>query len=87
MSKKHPALWLTGLLIAGFLTMLIVWKRTASTIPPGRTAPIYFTSMGSLGIRPVYHRLYDFGTVPAFCALGRKRRAEEIKDGHIVGHK
>ena len=48
---------------------------------------IYFTSMGSLGIRPVYHHLYDFGTVPAFCAFGRKRRAEEIKDGQIVERK
>lgn len=48
---------------------------------------IYFTSMGSLGIRPVYHHLYDFGTVPAFCAFGRKRRAEEVKDGQIVEHK
>ena len=48
---------------------------------------IYFTSMGSLGIKPVYHHLYDFGTVPAFCAFGRKRRAEEIKDGQIVERK
>ncbi len=48
---------------------------------------IYFTSMGSLGIRPVYHHLYDFGTVPAFCAFGRKRRAEEIKNGEIVDRK
>ena len=48
---------------------------------------IYFTSMGSLGINPVYHHLYDFGTVPAFCAFGRKRRAEEIKDGEIVERK
>lgn len=48
---------------------------------------IYFTSMGSLGIKPVYHHLYDFGTVPAFCAFGRKRRAEEIKNGEIVERK
>ncbi len=48
---------------------------------------VYFTSMGSLGIRPVYHHLYDFGTVPVFCAFGRKRRAEEIKDGQIVERK
>lgn len=48
---------------------------------------IFFTSMGSLGIKPVYHHLYDFGTVPAFCAFGRKRRAEEIKDGQIVERK
>lgn len=48
---------------------------------------VYFTSMGSLGIKPVYHHLYDFGTVPAFCAFGRKRRVEEIKDGEIVERK
>ena len=48
---------------------------------------IYFTNVGSLGIKPVHHHLYDFGTVPAFCAFGRKRRAEEIKDGQIVERK
>lgn len=48
---------------------------------------VYFTSMGSLGIKPVYHHLYDFGTVPAFCAFGRKRRAEEIANGEIVERK
>ena len=50
-------------------------------------ASVYFTSMGSLGIRPVYHHLYDFGTVPAFCAFGGKRRAEELKDGEAVERK
>jgi len=48
---------------------------------------VYFTSMGSLGVKPVYHHLYDFGTVPAFCAFGRKRHAEEIKDGEIIERK
>ncbi len=48
---------------------------------------VYFTNVGSLGIKPVYHHLYDFGTVPVFCAFGRKRRAEEIKNGEIVDRK
>jgi hypothetical protein len=47
----------------------------------------YFTSMGSLGIRPVYHHLYNFGTIPLFVAFGRKRRSEEICDGEIVERK
>ena len=47
----------------------------------------YFTSMGSLGIRPVYHHLYDFGTIPVFCAFGRKRRAEEVVNGEIEERK
>lgn len=48
---------------------------------------VYFTSMGSLGIKPVYHHLYDFGTIPVFCAFGRKRRGQEIVGGEIVERK
>ena len=47
----------------------------------------YFTSMASLGIRPVYHHLYDFGTIPAFCAFGKKRRVTEIVDGKTVSRR
>lgn len=38
----------------------------------------FVTSMGSLGIPPIYHHLYDFGTCPAFCSFGTKRRAYEM---------
>ncbi len=47
----------------------------------------YFTSMGSLGIRPVYHHLYDFGTIPVFCAFGKKRLETEIVNGEKVSRK
>lgn len=49
---------------------------------------VYFTSMGSLGIPPVYHHLYDFGNLPIFCAFGCKRKAlEATEDGSIVQRK
>jgi len=35
------------------------------------------TDLGSLGIRPVHHHLYDFGNVPFFVAFGTKRKAGE----------
>ena len=38
----------------------------------------FITSMGSLGIPPIYHHLYDFGTCPVFFAFGAKRRAYEL---------
>jgi len=38
----------------------------------------FITSMGSLGIPPIYHHLYDFGTCPVFFAFGAKRRAYEV---------
>lgn len=49
---------------------------------------IFFTSMGSLGIRPIYHHLYNFGNLPLFCAFGCKRRAAEMQeDGTVIQKK
>ena len=49
---------------------------------------VFFTSMGSLGIPPIYHHLYDFGNLPVFGAFGCKRRALEVQeDGTVVQRK
>jgi len=49
---------------------------------------LFFTSMGSLGIPPIYHHLYDFGNLPVFGAFGMKRRANEVlDDGTVVQRK
>ncbi len=49
---------------------------------------LFFTSMGSLGIPPIYHHLYDFGNLPAFGAFGMKRRTFELQeDGSVVQRK
>ena len=46
------------------------------------------TDLGSLGIGPVYHHIYDFGTLPVFIAFGAKRKAVELdNDGNIVHRK
>jgi hypothetical protein len=47
-------------------------------------ASYFITSMGSLGIPPIYHHLYDFGTCPIFFTFGTKRRAYELdSDGNV----
>ena len=49
---------------------------------------VFFTSMGSLGIPPIYHHLYDFGNLPVFGSFGCKRRALEVQeDGSVVQRK
>ena len=49
---------------------------------------LFFTSMGSLGIRPIYHHLYDFGNLPVFGAFGMKRKALEVQeDGSVIQKK
>ena len=45
---------------------------------------IFFTSMGSLGIPPIVHHLYDFGNLPVFVAFGCKYRRNEIEDDGTV---
>ncbi len=49
---------------------------------------LFITSMGSLGIPPIYHHLYDFGNLPIFLAFGAKRWANEVQsDGTVVRRK
>ena len=46
------------------------------------------TDLGSLGIPPVYHHLYNFGNLPVFLSFGAKRKAVELdKDGQPVERK
>jgi hypothetical protein len=46
---------------------------------------VFVTDMGSLGISPIYHHLYDMGTTTLFVAFGGKeRRFETDKDGKPV---
>lgn len=49
---------------------------------------LVITSMGSLGIPPVYHHLYDFGNAPLFIAYGSKEHSYETQaDGTVVRKK
>ena len=49
---------------------------------------MFITNLGSLGIPPIYHHLYNFGTCPIFIAFGAKRTALELqKDGSVEKHK
>ena len=46
------------------------------------------TSMGSLGIKPIYHHLYNFGNLPIFVSYGTKRKVNELdRQGNVVTKK
>ena len=46
------------------------------------------TDLGSLRIGPVYHHIYNFGTLPVFIAFGAKRHAYELdRHGNVVDRK
>ena len=58
--------------------------RTLTHISPFHGS-LAITSMGSLGIPPIYHHLYDFGNIPVFISYGAKRKTYELdKDGNSV---
>ena len=72
----------------GFLVRFLVWfikrldymgimPRILNEVSPFHTS-VFITDLGSLGIEPVYHHLYEFGTTTAFIAFGRKRRKKVI---------
>jgi len=79
----------------GFLVRFLVWflrtldfygklPRAIHRASPFHTS-IFITDLGSLGIRPIYHHLYEFGTTSVFIAFGLKeRRHVPDRDGKIV---
>ena len=61
--------------------------RTLSKLSPFHGSMI-ITSMGSLGIPPIYHHIYNFGNVPLFISFGAKRSTVELdKNGAPVAKK
>lgn len=81
--------------IPGFILRFIVWVVEkldyVGWLPKGfmDLLPFYgsmiVTSMGSLGINPIYHHIYDFGNLPVFLSYGRKRTVFEYdKTGTLI---
>lgn len=49
---------------------------------------LFISNLGSLGIAPIYHHLYNFGNCPIFLTFGAKRTELEVqKDGSVEKHK
>ena len=45
---------------------------------------MFITNMGSLGMTPIYHHLYNFGNLPLFVAMGSKRSEYVLnKEGNV----
>ena len=84
--------------VPGLLLKFVVWvlevldyfgflPRWLTKLSPFHGS-MYITSMASLGIPPIFHHLYDFGNVPVFIAIGKKRHAYELqRDGTVVFRK
>lgn len=64
---------------------LLFWLDYHGWIPKALTdlSPFHgsmiITSMGSLGIKPIYHHIYNFGNLPVFISYGVKRTVYKLK--------
>jgi hypothetical protein len=82
-------------LCPGFIIKFIVWflgtldyfgimPKIINRVSPFHTS-IFVTDLGSLGIKPVYHHIYNFGTTSVFVAFGTKHRERVIeKDNSFI---
>ena len=66
-----------------FLDYFGLMPKAIATVSPFHCS-YFITSMGSLGIPPIYHHLYDFGSCPVFFSFGAKRRTYEIDSAGVV---
>ncbi len=80
--------------LPGFVIKFVVWllrSLDAFGLMPkiiNRVSPfhssVFVTNVGSIGLSPVYHHLYEFGTTSAFMAIGRKEVVNEVgRDGKV----
>jgi hypothetical protein len=47
----------------------------------------FVTDLGSLGIKPVYHHIYDFGTTSVFISFGIREQKQEIENDMTINNR
>ena len=65
------------------LDYLGLMPRFVNELSPFHTS-VFVTDLGSLGIDPVYHHLYDIGTTSVFVAFGMKYREKVIDSNNNI---
>lgn len=84
---------LPGFIIKFFIGLLKtldyygLMPKALNNVSPFHTS-VFITDLGSLGIQPVYHHLYEFGTTSIFLAFGPKQKEKIIdRNNNIVNKK
>ena len=80
---------LPGLLLRGCVNLLRAMDyfgllpRFLTNLSPFHGS-MFITNMGSLGMPPIFHHLYNFGNLPVFIAMGAKRTEYVVnKNGEV----
>ena len=82
-------------MLPGFVLKFVVWAlrnldavglmpKIINKVSPFHSS-IFVTNVGSIGLNPVYHHLYEFGTTSAFMAIGKKETVNELtREGEVL---
>jgi len=84
---KVPGFVVGGMI--GFIKMLDNWgilPRFIYNLSPFHSS-VFITNLGSLGIRPVYHHLYNIGTNTVFIAFGTRTREQRFNEDNTLESK
>lgn len=83
---NHCPAWLIRSIV-NLVNVLDHWglmPKAINRLSPFHTS-IFVTDVGSLGIGPVYHHIYDLGTTSIFMAMGKKETIlEKNADGTVT---
>ncbi|MBQ2840584.1 MAG: 2-oxo acid dehydrogenase subunit E2 [Oscillospiraceae bacterium] len=83
--------------LPGFLKKFVVWTvrsldsvglmpKVINKFSPFHSSA-YVTNVGSIGLNPVYHHLYEFGTTSVFMAIGKKEAINVPERDGTTTHK
>ena len=83
--------------LPGFLIKFAVWTlrnldalgkmpKIINKVSPFHSS-LFVTNVGSIGLKSVYHHLYEFGTTSMFLAIGKKEVVQELNSDGTVNNK
>jgi hypothetical protein len=72
--------------VVRFLDYFGLMPKALYKVSPFHTS-LFITDLGSIGIHPIYHHLYDFGTTSIFVAFGIKTKEKVIDSNNEVKEK
>ncbi len=87
LAKLPPLILKAAVAFLRFLDYFGWLPRSLTYVSPFHCS-MFVTSMGSLGIAPIFHHLYDFGNCPVFVSTGKKYKELALaKDGSVEERK
>lgn len=63
-----------------------IMPKAVVELSPFHTS-LFITNLKSLGIRHIFHHIYEFGTTSLFLAMGKEKFVATVKDGDLVEEK